>query len=90
MNNNNVIWILCGILLVAIICMIYRNKKNEKYQAPQRFLRYNNYHFHDYGFGTKLYQSDWSRGAFFQPFVPLDQGLYTSDEWSPRYIKHNP
>ena len=72
------------------MCMARGESKDEKYRAPQRFIDYNNYHFNDHGFGTHLYQTDWTRGAFFQPFVPLDQGLYTSDEWSPRYIKHNP
>jgi len=41
--------------------------------------------FNDYGFGTPLVQTSWSgKGTLFQPFVALDQGLYTSDKWGPR------
>lgn len=76
-------------ITIAVIIFLVEKKKSEDYEAPKKFLQYGNYHFYDYGLGTKLYQSDWTRGSFFQPFVPLDQGLYTTDEWSPRYIKHD-
>ena len=88
MDNNTLLTCLfVGIGLLVVFYLIYNNK--EKFRAPRRFLRYGNYHFHDHGLGSHLYQTDWTRGAFFQPFVPLDQGLYTSNEWSPRYIRHD-
>ena len=91
MNNNNM-YALCfvaGLLLIGIILCATMNK-DEQYEVPKRILRYGNYHFNDHGFGAHVYQTDWTRGAFFQPFVPLDQGLYTSStEWSPRYIRHS-
>lgn len=85
--NNNLIYIAIGIIFfIVLLCILFTRK--EGFPAPKRFLRYNNYHFNDHGIGTHLYQTDWTKGAFFQPFVPLDQGLYTTNEWSPRYIRH--
>ncbi len=82
------VYLIIGIFAIIII-LIYLFTNKEGFRAPRRWLGFNNYHFHDHGLGSHIYQTDWTRGAFFQPFVPLDQGLYTSDEWSPRYIKHN-
>ncbi len=87
-NNNLMICSVIGLLVIGIIiCVVVRNQ-TENFGAPNKIIRYGNYHFNDHGFGSHLYQTDWTRGAFFQPFVPLDQGLYTSNEWSPRYIRH--
>jgi len=71
------------ILLIAGVIIWKYFWVTESFQVPDKILKYNKYHFYDYGFGSPILQADWRQGAFFQPFVPTDQGLYTSNEWAP-------
>ena len=91
LKDSTIRYILYGVAVIAVIVSVIAVAFTfkEKFGAPDSFAYRGNYHGYNYGFGTNLVQSDWNRGSWYQPWVPLNQGLYdNSCEWSPRYIRN--
>lgn len=93
MNNEKLLLVIAIIVIVSlgIAAIIKWVIPKESFGAPLNVLKCGNYVFYDYGLGTHLYQANWSRGTEYQPFLPIDTGLYTSSSsWAPRSLRHQP
>lgn len=86
--NATIIVVVLALIGVGLYFLVEYFKKREGYGAvPEAFVYRGNYHGFDYGFGTNIIQTDWSRGAFFQNYLPLNTGMYDdSCNWCPRNI----
>jgi hypothetical protein len=76
-KKKKIVSVLLLVLLLALIigCAV---KNKESYQAPKRIINYNNHVLYDYGPSSPIVDSTWKMGAPFQPFQPIQFGLYES------------
>lgn len=81
--------ILVVVGLIVGIVFIVKKTKHEGFNAPHSFIYRGPYYGYYYGFGTPIIQSNWSSGAYFQLWTPLEQGQFDQTcEWCPRYIRN--
>lgn len=83
---------LCVISISLVLWFVFGNgsseKKQESFVAPCSQVNYGSHGFYDFGVGTPLVHANWRRGTYFQPWVPDDTGLYTSNRWGPSTLRH--
>lgn len=89
-NNNTIALLVIGAFLIIGMVWYFMQGVRENFfsTAPCSIHKRCNYVFADYGIGTPLEQMNWGGGAPFQPWAPVDQGLYTTDRWAPRNAHH--
>jgi hypothetical protein len=74
-----------AIVVLAIAGSVVAKKEGLFTGSPDRLVYRGPYYFHDYGFGTNLINVNWSLPQPWQPFVPVNTGLYDeSCAWCPR------
>lgn len=81
-----IILILIGVIAAAVA--LYQKRRELFFMGSPDRLVYREgglYTGMDFGFGTPIFQTTWSRPGLWQPWVPVDTGLYGCDGWwSPR------